>query len=930
MKSKNDIWFILIPYSLLVIVHILLSAPLKVPVIWPDAYSYIFSAMKIAGAFHGNYLPDIKFTGSIGYSLLLAPIFHFIRDPVTAYKAVLIVNSFLNGFIYISLYLFARRITEVSQWKSLVLAFVISFYPAYFLQSFYAYTDGFTPALFILGIITFHYLIKKRDTASLLLFCLVLVIQNLVHIRFYPFSIAVIILLIPIARNKALNTSFYLTIVFSIICSFIIPLIIQQQLFPVNEAQDELFMYIARHVASIMEIIVLIVFLVPIVFFILKRDYWSLVSILAGYLTGLLSQIHKVGFAFGAIYLAVMFYYNLHHKTTSNRILKTTVIFIATLILSLILFPDLKSTLAIASIFINWVGYLFGTVYYALFATALLLGLGFKYAMHISLTNNDLVPGNSQKIRLNNIGRAMPNAYTLLILSTLAMLIITLYPTTYDVSRYRADHLFYGRYLEVMLAPFLLLGCIEIMNRRNIITQLRKDYILIIIFALTALIPLLLTGNVIDEEIAVQSVFSFFLPRAIFKNINILLYFSIGIGIFIFLLALNKISWKVSLIGLGMMFLINSAFAYNYVIKYFQIEKLSQNRLVEIVHEYADKSSKIAIDTRLSNGIYGHNILRYIYLLNHYNIDIVKEPTIEPNKYDFVISSPLYGFKYPESKFLGVETNGNGCLWYNTNKATKKLRLYSPSYLNIFLLKDYVGGIYTNGFYLDKFINGKAIVNIPQEIDSSNISVMLKVNCTNPKGSKLIVWLNNNPVLDSPVHYGDQTFDINLNLQNSIQKLQLNFYSDLTRKADKKLNGISIEDLQIITHDEENDQENADSKLSGVGNVLDFDRNIVPNLLITNPHDTVILPVLFSNVRNGQDQSQYITWKDFIFMKSVSKNYINFKHLHLDSSQRYSSQTMQLISPQQAGKYFIDFENQAGYEFILKEYLTINKTNNLP
>ena len=202
---KEIVLWMLIPYMVLAAIHIVLGLPMKVPIIWPDEYTYLFMAKYFGGSALLQHVPKSEVTGSFGYSLLISPFFRIFSDPTEIYKAIIAFNGIIGSTLYIALFLFMTRIAGANLKQSAIISFAVSLYPAYLLQSNNVYTDTFTPAYFIFCIVAFHNLFKNKTLTSALIFAFATGFLNWVHVRMLPFTLISTVILIFLVLKKKIN-----------------------------------------------------------------------------------------------------------------------------------------------------------------------------------------------------------------------------------------------------------------------------------------------------------------------------------------------------------------------------------------------------------------------------------------------------------------------------------------------------------------------------------------------------------------------------------------------------------------------------------------------------------------------------------------------------------------------------------------------------
>ncbi len=74
-----------------------LSRGQVVPLATPDESAYLIAARVLAGGLPANFSYSTLYPA--GYPLLITPVFWFTHDPVTAYRAALLINAPLSALV---------------------------------------------------------------------------------------------------------------------------------------------------------------------------------------------------------------------------------------------------------------------------------------------------------------------------------------------------------------------------------------------------------------------------------------------------------------------------------------------------------------------------------------------------------------------------------------------------------------------------------------------------------------------------------------------------------------------------------------------------------------------------------------------------------------------------------------------------------------
>jgi hypothetical protein len=125
-----------------------------VPLVEPDETAYLIAARVLAGG------PATDFSGSTtlyqgGYPLLITPVFWFIHNPVTVYRAVLAINAAVSATLMPLAYVAGRRL-GLGRPAAYGVAAATALVPAGFFYTEYAMTDAIFPVLVLAWLLATH------------------------------------------------------------------------------------------------------------------------------------------------------------------------------------------------------------------------------------------------------------------------------------------------------------------------------------------------------------------------------------------------------------------------------------------------------------------------------------------------------------------------------------------------------------------------------------------------------------------------------------------------------------------------------------------------------------------------------------------------------------------------------------------------------
>ncbi len=186
MGRKHDcIYYIILPFFVLVLLHLVIGLPMKYPKIIADEFGYLGNAQYLAGT---APMPDLRGTAfyHFGYSIFIIPAFWLFSDPLLAYKTALIINAFLLSTLYLAIYYIAVVIFVYPKKVSSLVAFVTSLYPSFLLGSNLAMSENVFIPLYVITIAVFSEFLRKRSYLSASVFGICSASLYAVHPRALP------------------------------------------------------------------------------------------------------------------------------------------------------------------------------------------------------------------------------------------------------------------------------------------------------------------------------------------------------------------------------------------------------------------------------------------------------------------------------------------------------------------------------------------------------------------------------------------------------------------------------------------------------------------------------------------------------------------------------------------------------------------------
>lgn len=193
-------WLIL-PYCLLIIIHLTCSINMQQPWFFADEMGYLGNAKYLSGNDH------VRMIGAYyhpGYSMLILPAFIFFSEPVSTYKAVLVINGFLMGSLFFPLCFLLKRVFCTSSKIASITAFTVCLYPAFCLQANLAWAENaFIPCYAFLVVFFLFFLLEKTYLYALLFGFFAGFIYT-IHPRGLPVTIISVCCICFLAAVKAL------------------------------------------------------------------------------------------------------------------------------------------------------------------------------------------------------------------------------------------------------------------------------------------------------------------------------------------------------------------------------------------------------------------------------------------------------------------------------------------------------------------------------------------------------------------------------------------------------------------------------------------------------------------------------------------------------------------------------------------------------
>ncbi|MCG7895470.1 MAG: hypothetical protein JAZ12_13550 [Candidatus Thiodiazotropha taylori] len=236
--SKNII--IILLYFMLVALHLVASWNQTAAHVIPDEVSYLAQARYFSGkdtkpdttkflkqesSFSDrDVLPDTKnwHYYHFGYPILVSPIYWLTDSPSTAYKGVMVFNSFLLSSLFLIIFAWIKELKRIDFYTTVSISFIVSIYPAYIIQSHIGWAENALIPSFALCCLLLTYYLKSHSIKSILLFAFAAGLQYTIHPRGLASTLAAILFLIGLTlvdKDRWPHTVLGLCIIIGIIIS---------------------------------------------------------------------------------------------------------------------------------------------------------------------------------------------------------------------------------------------------------------------------------------------------------------------------------------------------------------------------------------------------------------------------------------------------------------------------------------------------------------------------------------------------------------------------------------------------------------------------------------------------------------------------------------------------------------------------------------
>lgn len=142
--SFGDRGVMFILYALAVVMNALLSVFAELPSVYPDEINAAGVAALYSGKDWSGLLRNMGSSSGYVQALLYMPLFRVINNPYALYKAMLIVNALIIGFIPLIVYHLAGKFGVLRVRRKLLIAMCCGLYAAYITNSKFIWNEALT------------------------------------------------------------------------------------------------------------------------------------------------------------------------------------------------------------------------------------------------------------------------------------------------------------------------------------------------------------------------------------------------------------------------------------------------------------------------------------------------------------------------------------------------------------------------------------------------------------------------------------------------------------------------------------------------------------------------------------------------------------------------------------------------------------------
>ena len=203
------IGLLLLPYLVLVLVHLLSGMQMEQPIILADELGYLGNARYLSGMGHLPNMGRSQFY-HFGYSLILLPAFWLFTEPISIYKAAITINALAASSLYFPICFILESFLDVAGNAARWVAFTCCLYPSLILYSNFALSENAVIPFYAIVTALFGMFLVSRSSRHAVLFGLLTGFLYTIHPRALPVVaivvayLVVLVLLNVVPKRQAL------------------------------------------------------------------------------------------------------------------------------------------------------------------------------------------------------------------------------------------------------------------------------------------------------------------------------------------------------------------------------------------------------------------------------------------------------------------------------------------------------------------------------------------------------------------------------------------------------------------------------------------------------------------------------------------------------------------------------------------------------
>jgi len=200
-RSRTAAW-LAATFAGLLALHLTLALRLPGPILYEDTMGYLAIARHLAGWGPRPLLSCPSFY-HFGYSLLLAPLYPLLDSSWKVFRAALVLDSALASLQVVVLYALARGLFGLRRSLSWMAALAAALYPAWLLQSSFAWTESLFALVFSVYVLLAFQAVRRGTAGWLIAFAFAGAFLYTIHPRGLGIAaVTVLFLLVWGARRR--------------------------------------------------------------------------------------------------------------------------------------------------------------------------------------------------------------------------------------------------------------------------------------------------------------------------------------------------------------------------------------------------------------------------------------------------------------------------------------------------------------------------------------------------------------------------------------------------------------------------------------------------------------------------------------------------------------------------------------------------------